>query len=180
MNLKNATKMETKKILIVDDDIDIITVVKAILEREGFEVITANDKIEGFKKAWANKPDMAILDVMMTTQFEGFELAKELTENYEFLGMPVMMLTSIDVLTTTNPSVQAMAREFRMDPEYKELDVLLVKDVITGNAGIDYKAENGKSIWLKVDGFLPKPVDGRKLVHAVKELMEKGQKQLSH
>ena len=176
MNLKNANTMETKKILIVDDDIDIITVVKAILEREGYQVITANDKIEGFKKAWANKPDMAILDVMMTTQFEGFELAKELTENHEFLGMPVMMLTSIDILTTTNPSVQAMAREFRMDPEYKELDVLLVKDVITGNAGIDYKAQDGKSIWLKVDGFLRKPVDGKKLVPAVKELLEKGHK----
>ena len=69
--------METKKILIVDDDIDVITVVKAILNKEGYEVIYANDKIEGIKKAWAEKPDMAILDVMMTTHFEGFEMAKE-------------------------------------------------------------------------------------------------------
>jgi CheY-like chemotaxis protein len=76
--------METKKILIVDDDIDIITVVKAILSKEGYNVISASDKIEGFKLAYKEKPDMAILDVMMTTQYEGFELAKEFSENPEF------------------------------------------------------------------------------------------------
>ncbi len=164
--------METKKILIVDDDIDVITVLSAILKKEGFEVISANDKIDGIKKAWANKPDLAILDVMMTTQFEGFELAKEFSENPEFARMPVLMLTSIDVLTTTKSSVQEMAREFRMDPNYKELDVLLVKDVITGNAGIDYHSEKGPSIFLPVDGFLRKPVDGKKLIPEVKRLLE--------
>ena len=51
--------METKKILIVDDDIDVITVLSAILKKEGFEVISANDKIDGIKKAWTNKPDLS-------------------------------------------------------------------------------------------------------------------------
>lgn len=160
--------METKKILIVDDDIDVITVVKAILNKEGFEVVTANDKIEGIKKAWAEKPDMAILDVMMTTHFEGFEMAKELSENPEFNAMPVMMLSSIDILTTSKPSVQEMAREFRMDPNYRELDVLLIKDIVTGNAGIDYRSEEGPSVWLKVDGFLKKPVEAEKLIKEIK------------
>ncbi len=163
----------TKKILIVDDDIDVITVVKAILNKEGYEVISANDKIEGIKKAWSEKPDFAILDVMMTTHFEGFEMAKELSENPEFKAMPVMMLSSIDILTTTKPSVQEMAREFRQDPNYRELDVLLIKDVVTGNAGIDYHSEDGPSIFLKVDGFLRKPVEADKLISEVKHLMEK-------
>jgi len=160
--------METKKILIVDDDIDVIAVVKAILNKEGFEVVSANDKIEGIKKAWAEKPDMAILDVMMTTHFEGFEMAKELSENPEFNNMPVMMLSSIDILTTSKPSVQEMAREFRMDPNYRELDVLLIKDIVTGNAGIDYRTEEGPSEWLRVDGFLRKPVEAEKLIKEVK------------
>jgi CheY-like chemotaxis protein len=165
--------METKKILIVDDDIDVITVVKAILNKEGYEVIHANDKIEGIKKAWAEKPDMAILDVMMTTHFEGFEMAKELSENPEFSHMPVMMLSSIDILTTSKASVQEMAREFRQDPNYRELDVLLIKDVVNGDAGIDYRSEEGPSIWLSVDGFLRKPVEADKLTQEVKHLIEK-------
>lgn len=165
--------METKKILIVDDDIDVITVVTAILKTEGYEVISANDKIQGIKKAWTEKPDLAILDVMMTTHFEGFEMAKELSENPEFKHMPVLMQSSIDILTTTKASVQEMAREFRKDPSYRELDVLLIKDVVSGNAGIDYKSEEGPSIWLNVDGFLRKPIEAEKLVSAVKALLEK-------
>jgi len=42
--------METKKILIVDDDIDVITIIQTILKKEGYEVIYANDKVEGMKK----------------------------------------------------------------------------------------------------------------------------------
>ena len=163
--------MEAKKILIVDDDIDIITVTRAILEKEGYQVITASDKIEGFKKAWTSKPDLAILDVMMTTQFEGFELAKEFSENPEFENMPVLMMTSIDVLTTTKSAVQEMAREFRQDPNYRELDVLLIRDVITGKAGIDYRTEKGPSVFLPVDGFLRKPVEAKKLVPEVENLL---------
>lgn len=165
--------METKKILIVDDDIDVITVVKAILNNNGYEVITANDKIEGIKKAWTERPDLAILDVMMTTHFEGFEMAKELSENPEFNNMPVMMLSSIDILTTTKPSVQEMAREFRQDPSYRELDVLLIKDIVSGNAGVDYRSEEGPSVWLKVDGFLRKPVEADKLISEIKHLLDK-------
>ncbi len=172
MNPLKNVPMETKKILIVDDDIDIITVVKAILSKEGYTVINASDKIEGFKLAYREKPDLAILDVMMTTQYEGFELAKEFSENPEFEHMPVLMMTSIDVLTTTKPSVQEMAREFRQDPNYRELDVILVRDVITGKAGVDYRTEKGPSVWLPVDGFLRKPVDGKKLVPEVARILE--------
>jgi len=165
--------MKKYKVLIVDDDIDVITISRAILEKEGHEVISASDKVEGYKKAWAEKPDLAILDVMMTTQFEGFELAKEFSESPEFKDMPVLMLTSIDVLKTTKPYVQAMAREFRDNPNYSELDVILLKDMVSGNAGIDYKSENGPSVWLPVDGFLAKPVDVNLLVPEVNRLMEK-------
>lgn len=171
--------METKKILIVDDDIDVIAVVSAILNKEGYEVISANDKIEGIKKAWSEKPDMAILDVMMTTHFEGFEMAKELSQNPEFKNMPVLMQSSIDILTTTKPSVQEMAREFRNDPSYRELDVLLIKDVITGNAGIDYRSEEGPSVWLSVDGFLRKPIEAEKLISEVKSLIENKEEAVS-
>lgn len=171
--------METKKILIVDDDIDVITVVKAILKNNGYEVVSANDKIEGIKKAWTEKPDLAILDVMMTTHFEGFEMAKELSENPDFNKMPVMMLSSIDILTTTKPSVQEMAREFRQDPNYRELDVLLIKDVVSGNAGVDYKSEEGPSVWLKVDGFLRKPVEADKLLTEIKSLLDKKAKAIA-
>ena len=164
--------MESKKILIVDDDIDVITIIETILKKEGFQVISATNKVEGMQKIREEKPDLAILDVMMTTHYEGFELAKELTDDPEMRKMPVLMQTSIDILTTTKPDVQSMAREFRKNPGFKELNVLLVKDINTGKAGVDYLSEDGDSIWFPVDGFLRKPVDAHKVVPEIKKILK--------
>ncbi|MBP6977266.1 MAG: response regulator [Bacteroidales bacterium] len=160
--------MKAQKILIVDDDIDVINVLTTILENEGYEVLSAFDKKEGLKLAHNEKPDMAILDVMMTTHYEGFELAKELSEDEALKKIPVLMQTSIDVLETTKESVREMAREFRSDARYRELQVILLRDVISGKAGVDYRAKDGRSIWLPVSGFLRKPVDAKKLLSEIK------------
>lgn len=166
--------METKaKILIVDDDIDVINVLQTILEHEGYHVITAFNKTEAMSAAKSEKPDLAILDVMMTTHYEGFELAKEFKNDEAFKNMPVVMQTSIEVLTTTNPSVQQMAWEFRQDPKYQELQVLLIKEPSSGNAGIDYLSEQGENIWVPVNGFLKKPVDSSSLLPVITNLLEK-------
>ncbi|MEI6122022.1 MAG: response regulator [Bacteroidota bacterium] len=163
--------METKKILIVDDDIDVITIIQTILKKEGYNVISANDKVEGMQKIRDEKPDLAILDVMMTTHYEGFELAKEITDDPELQRLPVLMQTSIDILTTTKPDVQAMAREFRKNPGFKDLHVILVKDINTGKAGVDYLSEDGKSIWFPVDGFVRKPVDAKRIVPEIQRIL---------
>ncbi len=160
-----------KKILIVDDDIDVITVAEAILTKEGYEVISANGKDEGIEKLRTEKPDLAILDVMMTTHYEGFELANEIVKNPDLKGIPFLMQTSIDVLTTTKASVQEMAREFRRDSNFADLNVLLVKNVSNGTAGIDYKSEDGTSIFFPVGGFLTKPIDAVKLKTEIERLL---------
>ena len=160
---------KTKKILIVDDDIDVITVVKTILTKEGYEVISAMNKNEGLEKLRNEKPDLAILDVMMTTHYEGFELAQEMLNNEEFKDIPFLIQSSIDILVTSKASVQEMAREFRKDPNFKDLQVLLVKNITDGTAGIDYKDEDGKSHWFPVRGFIRKPVEAKKVLEEVEK-----------
>ncbi len=173
---KNPQKfkiMETKKILIVDDDVDVITILQTILENENYEVITANDKNEGLRKAKTLKPDLAILDVMMTTHYEGFEMAKELALDKAFRNMPVLIQSSIDVLVTSDSNIQGMAHEFRKDPSYKELQVLLIRDILSGKSGIDYRTEGGLSIWLPIDGFIRKPVDAKIILPEIKKHLNK-------
>ncbi|MDR2980139.1 MAG: response regulator [Bacteroidales bacterium] len=165
--------MESKKILIVDDDIDVIAIIETILSKEGYNVISAMNKVEGMQKIRDEEPDLAILDVMMTTHYEGFELAKELTDDPELRKIPVLMQTSIDILTTTKPDVQSMAREFRKNPGFKELHVILVKDINTGKSGVDYLNEEGDSIWFPVDGFVRKPVDGKKVFAEIVRILGK-------
>ncbi len=163
--------MEKKRILLVDDDPDIILTLKSILEKEGYEIQSANNKKEGLAKVSTIKPDMIILDVMMTTHHEGFEMNKELRQNPEYRNIPILMLTSIDVLITSNADIQGMAREYRKDPSHKELNVLLIKDNVTGEAGIDYKSDEGKSVWVPVDGFLRKPVEAGKIIPQVQKIL---------
>ena len=83
------------------------------------------------------------------------------------------MQTSIEVFTTTKESVREMAREFRQDPKYKELQVILMKDIVSGKAGVDYRTDDGKNTWVPVDGFLKKPVDSKKLLPEIKTLLGK-------
>ncbi len=87
--------MGRAKILIADDDPDFRESLKAILESQQYTVITAVDKTEGMKKIKAEKPDLAILDVMMSTWKDGFEMSRELKKNPQFKDMPTLMLTGI-------------------------------------------------------------------------------------
>lgn len=94
--------MEKQKILIVDDDIDILAALSAILTNFGYEVISAESKKEGLEKLISVKPDIAVLDVMMETSQAGFELTREIREIPEFEDLPIIMLTSVGDETGVN------------------------------------------------------------------------------
>ncbi len=160
-----------KRILLVDDDIDVINVAEAILKKEGYEVLSANDKTEGLKLVKSWKPDLAILDVMMNTEFEGFELAKEIVTDPELKDIPVLMQSSIEALITTKASIQTMVREYRSDPNFKDLGVLLLKNIENGKAGVDYKNADGESVYFPVNGFIRKPVQADVLLPEVKKAL---------
>ncbi|MBP7865949.1 MAG: response regulator [Acidobacteria bacterium] len=83
------------KILVVDDDFDLVLPIKITLEAEGYEVSTAGNGSEARKCIEASKPDLILLDVMMTTETEGFDLAWELQENAETRDIPIVMLTAM-------------------------------------------------------------------------------------
>lgn len=87
--------MGKAKILIADDDPDIRESLQAILESQQYIVVTAVDKTDGMEKIRAEKPDLAILDIMMSTWEDGFEMSRELKKDPQFKDMPIMMLTGI-------------------------------------------------------------------------------------
>lgn len=162
------------KILIVDDDIDILTVTKTILENEGHEIIMATSKTEAIAIAKEEKPDVAICDVMMSTEYEGFELAEALKNDKELNGMPVLMQTSIKVFSSqNNRDAMMFARQYREKVNSKDMEVLLVESRNTMEAGVDYRTEDGKIKWLPVDGFLRKPVKAKTLIESIEKLFVK-------
>ncbi len=83
------------KILVIDDDPDVHTMVKKILEPKSYEVVCAYDGDEGLRKVVEERPDLIILDVIMPGK-HGFEVCRELKtdEKYHFFSnIPVLMLT---------------------------------------------------------------------------------------
>ena len=161
----------TKKILIVDDDIDVISIVETILSNEGYEVISANSKDEAIEIAKNEKPNLAICDVMMSTHYEGFELAEEFANNELFKEMPVIMQTSINVFSSKDEDSMRFARYYRSEMNNHDLDVLLVENTSLDNAGIDYKNEDGKLVWVPVKAFIKKPVEARKLIENIERFI---------
>jgi len=87
--------MEKQKILIIDDDVDLTEVLKIILTRAQYAVITASNKTEGMEKIATEKPVLIVLDAMLSTWQDGFEISRELKNHSEFKNIPILMLTSI-------------------------------------------------------------------------------------
>jgi DNA-binding response OmpR family regulator len=84
------------KILVVDDDPDILDAVTMILESQGYAVVTARDGIEGLATLKAEHPDLMILDLMMP-KMDGFAVCKELQDPRwsKFKDTPILILTSV-------------------------------------------------------------------------------------
>lgn len=81
-------------ILVVDDDRDIRQSLRIMLENNGYEISTAADSLQAMATLKTITPDLIILDVMMTTDTEGFDLAHDLRAKPEYKEIPIIMLTS--------------------------------------------------------------------------------------
>ena len=85
--------MEDKKILVVDDEPDILEILSYNPKKEGFQVSVANNGEEGLKKAEQEKPDLIILDIMMP-QMDGVEVCRILRSRKEFDNTLIAFLTA--------------------------------------------------------------------------------------
>ncbi len=87
--------MESAKILVVDDDPDFTETLKVVLESKQYSVVTASDRAEGMEKIRTDKPDLVILDVMMSTWQDGFEMSRELKKDPQYKDIPILILTAV-------------------------------------------------------------------------------------
>ena len=86
--------MDAKRtIMIVDDNLDIVTIVKTILEGKGYNVMCAYSGAELFTRIEGQKPDLIILDIMMP-QMDGLEVLTRLKETSDTSTIPVILLTA--------------------------------------------------------------------------------------
>jgi DNA-binding response OmpR family regulator len=84
-----------KKVLMIDDDPEFVDAISNLLDAKGYEVHTASNGEDGVAAVKAEDPDIILLDVMMTTKHEGFDVARELHEDPKAKDTPILMMTGI-------------------------------------------------------------------------------------
>jgi len=108
------------KILVVDDDPDFVEAMRLTLERSGHTVVSAASGDEGLAKVRTDKPDLVILDVIMSSVLDGLQMSRRMAEHPEHKRIPILMVTSI-----ANTDYAAL---FPTD-EYVSIDGFLSKPV---------------------------------------------------
>jgi len=116
--------MANEKILVIDDDPDLVQVIRLTLEASGFQVFSAASGTEGLEQIKEIKPDLIVLDVMMDYTTEGFQVSLALrspdpTSKYApYRDIPILMLTAIH---TTTPL------RFKPEEDYLPVDDFVEK-----------------------------------------------------
>lgn len=121
-----------KKVLIVDDEPDIIAVMTLALTNRGYSVLNAYDGLQAIALAKKEKPDIVMLDLMLPG-VDGFAVIKALKNDPETAPIPVVVITG-RTIDDKDKAMQLGAREYLLKPLtmqmlYEELDKILVKEV---------------------------------------------------
>ena len=122
-----------KKILIVDDEADIIEILQFMLEANGYECVTAMDGEEGLKLAREISPDLIILDVMMP-KINGNKISRLLKYDSKYKDIPIIMLTARsqdeDKLIGEETGVnEYLTKPFELDQVVKKVEEYSNKEV---------------------------------------------------
>lgn len=84
-----------KKVLMIDDDQEFVDAISNLLDAKGYDVHTASNGQDAVERVRSENPDIILLDVMMTTKHEGFDVARELHEDPTAKETPIIMMTGI-------------------------------------------------------------------------------------
>jgi CheY-like chemotaxis protein/MinD-like ATPase involved in chromosome partitioning or flagellar assembly len=106
-----------EKILIIDDDVDTLRLVGLMLQRQGYQIVAANNGQQGLAMADAELPDLILLDVMMPNM-DGYEVARRLRANPDTASIPILMFTAKTQLDDKVTGFEAGADDYLTKPTH--------------------------------------------------------------
>ncbi|HPQ44763.1 MAG TPA: response regulator [Syntrophales bacterium] len=110
-----------KKVLLIDDDRDFLMATKLILEKSGYEVFLAESGKSGLAMIESTCPDLAIVDMMMETWGEGFDVISKIRSLEMGKDMPLVMLSGVDL--------QGPYQSYEPSDEFPKVNMILHKPV---------------------------------------------------
>jgi two-component system alkaline phosphatase synthesis response regulator PhoP len=103
------------KVLAVDDNVDTILILSAVLEKEGYHVITARDGLEAIEKVQSDLPALILLDLMMP-KMNGFDVCRAIKGNPKTSHIPILMLTAKTDPSSRKQGLALGANEYLTKP----------------------------------------------------------------
>ncbi|MGM0608827.1 MAG: response regulator [Candidatus Muiribacteriota bacterium] len=113
--IKNSNKSGFKKIIVVDDDVDILELIDTVLNSEQYNVITVCDAVKLGIKVATEKPDLILLDIMMPS-IDGYEICRALKEDELTQNIPIVLVTGIDLKAVKNNYKKVNADSYILKP----------------------------------------------------------------
>lgn len=141
----------SKKILIVDDEPDVITFVNAVLEENGYTGIGAKDGVEGLELTRKEKPDLILLDLMMPKK-SGITMFQELKKDPNMNNIPVVVVTGVSEVTGVDFRNFMYKQPLRDEKEFVET--------------------TGLTKYTIPDGYIEKPIKPDELIKVIKEALK--------
>lgn len=141
----------SKKILIVDDEPDVITFVSAVMEENGYTTIGASDGVDGLEILRKEKPDLVLLDLMMPKK-SGITMFQELRNDPDMSHIPVVVITGVSEVTGVDFRNFMYKQPMRDEKKFVET--------------------TGLTRYTIPDGYIEKPIDAVELLKAVKEALK--------
>jgi CheY-like chemotaxis protein len=141
-----------KRILIVDDEPDIVTFLSAVLEENGYTSLSAKDGVEGLEVLRKEKPDLVLLDLMMPKK-SGITLFQELRKDPEMSAIPVVVVTGVSEVTGVDFRNFMYKQPLRDEKKFVET--------------------TGLTKYTVPDGYVEKPIDPDELMEAIKKALGK-------
>lgn len=121
----------SKKVLIAEDEVDMVYAIKMLLEANGYEVITAPDGQAALEAARAEKPDLMVLDLMMP-KIDGYKVCRMLKFDEKYRGIPIIMLTARAQNSDEKLGYEVGADAYFTKPYEPETLLAKIKELIAG------------------------------------------------
>jgi DNA-binding response OmpR family regulator len=153
--LPNCNEMKDQKILIIDDDVDLLQLVGLLFKKAGAQVFTAQDGLEGMSKLFIHKPNLIILDVMMHGS-DGFEVCERIRQVSD---APLIMLTALNHEQQMLRGLEAGADDFLTKPFNPDILIARARAVLRRSENISAQGPE----FQYNDGYLSIDVERREV-----------------
>jgi DNA-binding response OmpR family regulator len=112
-----------KKILFIEDESALQKTFRDVLEKEGYEMISALDGESGLRLAKSQKPDLILLDLILPRK-DGFEVLNELKEDKNTKEIPVIVLTNLEDIESVEKAIELGATSYLVKAQYTLEEVI--------------------------------------------------------